>query len=67
MEKRRGKAVTVVQAAGLDREALAELLREAKTLCGAGGTAKEGEIEVQGDHRERLRPLLAGRGYAVKG
>ena len=67
MEKRRGKPVTVLAATGLDAGTLASLLKEVKTLCGAGGTLKEGEIEVQGEHRDRLRPLLAERGYVVKG
>jgi translation initiation factor 1 len=67
MEKRRGKPVTVLAASGVPPADLAALLKEAKSLCGAGGTLKDEEIEIQGEHRDRLRPLLAARGYVVKG
>jgi translation initiation factor 1 len=64
VEKRpNGKKVTTV--AGLapgDVEALAPKL---KALCGAGGTAKEGKIEVQGEHREKIEKELARLGYKV--
>lgn len=67
MEKRRGKPVTVAAATGVAEADLTALLKEAKAACGAGGTVKEGELELQGEHRERLRAMLAGRGYLVKG
>lgn len=62
-----GKQVTVV--AGLPRNAewLEALCRELKKACGAGGSAGEDSVEVQGDHRERLRELLAKKGMTVKG
>jgi translation initiation factor 1 len=44
-----------------------ELLRELKNLCGAGGTLKENELEIQGDQRDVLRAHLEGKGYRVKG
>jgi len=64
---RGGKTVTVV--AGLPRNAsfLATLASDLKRACGTGGTATDDAVEIQGDQRERLRPLLAARGYAVKG
>jgi translation initiation factor 1 len=67
MERRRGKPVTIAAASGLPPAELAALARELKSLCAAGGTLKSGEIEVQGEHRDRLRLLLHGRGYRVKG
>jgi translation initiation factor 1 len=67
MEKRRGKPVTVLSPSGVEEAALAALLKELKAACGVGGTLKEGEMELQGEHRERLRELLSGRGYTVKG
>lgn len=67
LEKRAGKPVTVLAAEGLSKEALAALAKELKTLCGTGGTVKEAQAELQGDHRERLRPLLGEKGYRVKG
>ena len=64
---RGGKTVTVV--AGLPRNAalLASLASELKRACGTGGTAADGAVEIQGDLRERLRPLLAAKGWRVKG
>lgn len=64
---RGGKTVTVV--AGLPRNAvfLASLAYELKRACGTGGSAQEDTVEVQGDHRERLRPLLAAKGWTVRG
>jgi translation initiation factor 1 len=64
---RGGKSVTVV--AGLPRNAafLAVLASELKRACGTGGTAQEDTVEVQGDQRERLRPLLAAKGWLVRG
>jgi len=64
---RGGKTVTVV--AGLPRNAgfLASLASELKRACGTGGSAQEDAVEVQGDHRERLRPLLAAKGWTVRG
>lgn len=64
---RGGKSVTVV--AGLPRNHgfLTELASSLKRACGSGGTVAEGAIEIQGDRRDRLRELLAARGFAVKG
>ena len=59
--------MTVV--AGLPRNEafLASLASELKRACGTGGTAADGAVEIQGDQRERLRPLLAARGFSVRG
>jgi translation initiation factor 1 len=64
---RRGKTVTVIE--GLPRNAafLQALAAELKRACGSGGTALEDRVELQGDHLETLRALLAGRGWIVKG
>ena len=64
---RGGKSVTVV--ANLPRNAafLAGLAAELKRACGTGGTAADGAVEIQGDQRERLRPLLAAKGWGVRG
>lgn len=63
---RKGKGVTVVTGVPLSGPALAELAGELKRKCGAGGTLKDGVIEVQGDHRDALVALLSARGWRVK-
>ena len=63
---RGGKAVTVVKGVALDADALAGLGKELKTACGSGGTVKDGVIEVQGDHVERVMNALTKRGHPVK-
>jgi translation initiation factor 1 len=63
---RGGKGVTVVRGLGLDEAALTALGKQLKTACGVGGTAKEGVIELQGDHRERVMALLQAQGRVVK-
>jgi len=50
-----------------NRPFLEELAKALKTSLGTGGTAGDGFVEIQGDHRDRLRTLLAGRGFSVKG
>jgi translation initiation factor 1 len=64
---RGGKTVTVVY--GLPRNAvfLKELCKELKRTCGTGGAVAEDTVELQGDHRERIRDLLLKKGFLVKG
>lgn len=65
-KQRGGKVVTLVKGF-VGREAdLAELARLLKTKCGVGGAAKEGEILIQGDHRDRVVELLTAAGYKCK-
>jgi translation initiation factor 1 len=45
---------------------LAELLKQLKTACGAGGTVKDGVLELQGDQREKVEAVLRERGIASK-
>lgn len=63
---RGGKAVTVVRGVALAAEQLADLGKQLRTACGSGGTVKDGVIEVQGDHADRVVELLKARGHAVK-
>jgi translation initiation factor 1 len=63
---RHGKTVTVIHGLPERGPALAARLSELKRLCGAGGTVKEGVLEIQGDHRERLAERLRALGYRVK-
>lgn len=61
-----GRTATVVRGFVGSQQALAELGKELKTKCGVGGTAKEGEIIIQGDHRDRIVELLTKAGYRCK-
>ena len=63
---RHGKTVTVIHGLPERGPALEARLSEMKRLCGAGGTLKDGVVEIQGDHRERLAQHLRAQGYAVK-
>lgn len=64
---RGGKTVTVIDSLPRNGPFLKSLATELKRACGTGGTAGDGFVEVQGDHRERLRAALAGKGWTVKG
>jgi translation initiation factor 1 len=63
---RGGKAVTVIRGVPLDAAALAEFGKRLRAACGAGGTVKDGVLEVQGDHVERVMPMLVAQGWVVK-
>ena len=63
---RAGKGVTLVKGLALDDAALVALGKQLKTACGSGGTVKDGVIEVQGDHCERVMALLQAQGHKVK-
>jgi predicted translation initiation factor SUI1 len=63
---RRGKGVTTVSDLPLDEAGVQELAATLKQRCGTGGTVKDGQIEIQGDQRERLAAVLEGMGYRVK-
>jgi translation initiation factor 1 len=62
---RRGKAVTTVSGVPVDDAALRELAGRLKKRCGVGGSAKDGVIELQGDHRDAVVEVLRGEGYDV--
>lgn len=63
---RGGKGVTLVKGVPLSGEALTALGKQLKTACGSGGTVKDGVIEVQGEHCDRVLELLKAQGYTVK-
>jgi predicted translation initiation factor SUI1 len=63
---RKGKGVTVVSELPLNEDELKELATQLKNKCGTGGTAKDGRIEIQGDHRDRIAQELERLGYKVK-
>ncbi len=63
---RGGKGVAVITGLPLSSEALQELATRLKKLCGAGGAVRNGTIEIQGDHRDRLVAELIKLGYDAK-
>lgn len=65
-KQRGGKQVTLFSGfIGTDDD-LAALGKMLKTKCGVGGNTKDGEILIQGDHREKVTALLVAEGYKVK-
>jgi translation initiation factor 1 len=63
---RGGKTVTLVRGLPLPAAELEALGKQLRTHCGSGGTAKDGVLEVQGDHCERVLAWLMALGYAAK-
>ena len=61
---RGGKTVTVVR--GLDPGDLKSVASDLKRLCGSGGAVKDGTVEIQGDHREKIAARLQAQGHRVK-
>ncbi len=65
-KRKRGKLMTVVRGLAAEGNDLPGLLTQLKNQCGAGGTVKDEQIEIQGDHSERIGRVLADLGYRVK-
>ena len=63
---RAGKAVTLVKKLILSEDDLKALAKKLKQECGTGGTVKDGVIEIQGEHREKIADVLQKLGYKVK-
>ncbi|MBV8117761.1 MAG: translation initiation factor [Candidatus Eremiobacteraeota bacterium] len=63
-ERRRASTVSIV--VGLRPHEVADVAKSLKRHCGTGGTAKNGAVEIQGDHREKIVSWFAAQGRAVK-
>ena len=63
---RKGAGVTLVDGLPLSDADLAKLAKRLKSACGVGGTVSNGMIELQGDQRQKVQPLLEADGYTVK-
>jgi translation initiation factor 1 len=61
---RGGKAVSLVR--GLPPRDLDAVAKDLKKHCGSGGTVKDGAVEIQGDHREKIAARLTAQGHVVK-
>ena len=65
-KNRGGKVATVIKGFVGSAEDLKTLAKDLKTLCGVGGAAKEGEIIIQGNFRDKIMDYLKNKGYKVK-
>lgn len=65
-KQRGGKEVTLIQGFVGDPEDLKDLAKMLKSKCGVGGAAKDGDILIQGNHRDKVCTLLEKEGYKVK-
>jgi translation initiation factor 1 len=63
---RGGKTVTIISGFQGKPETLADLAKQLKAQCGTGGTVKENEIEIQGEHKQKLLEILTKLGYKAK-
>ena len=63
---RGGKAVSLVKGLMLSEDDLKALAKKLKQECGTGGTLKDGIIEIQGEHRQKISEILIKLGYKVK-
>ncbi len=63
---RKGKGVSIVTGLDMDDVQLKLLAAELKKICGCGGAAKDGTIEIQGDARDKIKAHLEKKGHTVK-
>ena len=63
--RRYGKVVTVVEGINSSDIDMEDLARKLKTRCAAGGTYKDGKIELQGDHKKKVKEVLEELGFSV--
>ncbi len=61
-----GKTVTAVRGFVGTEADLGDLARQLKAACGTGGSAKDGDVLIQGDHRDKVLNWLTGKGYKAK-
>ncbi|HKJ44526.1 MAG TPA: hypothetical protein VJ991_01750 [Balneolales bacterium] len=63
---RRGKVVTMISGIQHNPQVIEQMAKDLKKLCGAGGTWYKKTIEIQGDHVQKVKKYLSGKGIDVK-
>ncbi len=66
MKRRYGKIVTIIEGIDSADIDLDDLARKLKTRCAAGGTVKDGKIELQGEHKKKVKQVLGEMGFMVE-
>jgi translation initiation factor 1 len=66
MKRRYGKIVTIIEGIDSADIDLDDLARTLKTRCAAGGTVKDGKIELQGEHKKKVEQVLGEMGFLVE-
>ena len=66
MKRRYGKIVTLIEGIDSGDIDLDDLARKLKTRCAAGGTVKDGKIELQGEHKKKVLQVLKEMGFMVE-
>lgn len=61
---RGGKVVSIIKGFSMKEDEIEVLAKKLKTFCGSGGSAKDNEIIIQGDHREKILQWLLKNGYS---
>lgn len=64
--RRYGKTMTIIEGINEKTADMKSLVSKLKSICASGGTVKDGKIELQGDHREKVKRYLEELGYTVK-
>lgn len=64
VKRKFGKVVTLIEGVDEKQVSTRELIKELKSRLACGGTVKEGHIELQGDHRNRVKDVLVGMGFS---
>ena len=65
-KQRKGKTVTLITGIPGSESEITALAQQLKKLCGSGGTVKDGNVEIQGDHCDKVITKLTALGYKVK-